>query len=595
VKNAIHETVYATIKETTQKLSKGNIALLNDVEIKRTDHMINFLTILDMMLRPSGHRNNPFNKHTTSIQLIKFELFVALNIRNGVRSVNTHILDNYRIPRFISDIIINQNSVIRGEINGVIDEKRGRDMRRILLDEGIPNNLLTRINYILGNTRSTYELSDINIENISTGNITFMDIVNYVLVSYNSLVSNAVSRMEIRSSREAGIIEGLTIMTPVEESAMISATTSGDILALYEVDPYVELNTDDVDNIITTLSLTHSSRWLVNGYTSTRDINKLLTSVGCFGNTELRRRKVSSSPIRSKVQESDFELTISSCSDPDVCVNNYLKINSLPGGMAVMCKSNDKYYLFGITPKGTITINTVSTDVPEYHGNAYFDVVIYNVRNMVANLIQLSRTLNATPRSILTFGEAASVALTQAYQRQIGARGKVIERDITLCALSELVKGSWSQHIGHKVLALFTAWITNGGTDMVTSLMYTEVCRRIEDDLASGDGVIHARINLASSAVWSWVRESSFLQGRSINSTHVINMVRAVSKSTIVGGTPIGVFNMLPVPYETLNDFRGNIDYEIFIRDCPGIIGMAVNNTDNQVGFQRTEVTDDLW
>ena len=60
-------------------------------------------------------------------------------------------------------------------------------------------------------------------------------------------------------------------------------------------------------------------------------------------------------------------------------------------------------------------------------------------------------------------GKMVSVAMAQARQRIIGARATVVDDDSVIVALSELVRGSWSNDAWHREAAFMGAYVSSNG------------------------------------------------------------------------------------------------------------------------------------
>jgi len=405
---------------------------------------------------------------------------------------------------------------------------------------------------------------------MSTKEIPFLDVLNYVTSTYNVIVNESVAKLELRHTREVGIIETLTYMSPVEESRMIRAIPNGLVVTGEIINPRDYIENKDHNEMLNGLLQTHSSRWLVDGYNSTVEMNRTLKHIGLFGQNILKIPNSNQAVFSEEFVSDDYMLYCTRYTKKDNCVNNYLIINSLDGGMSLMCKSLDYYILFSIIPRHTRFLNAESDRSPTYIRSTSDDVIVYSVRNMVMNVVELGRRMNASPRAILGMGESASIVLTQAYQRQLGARGTVVDDDEILCALGELVKGSWSVHIGYRVTALFIAWITSKSE--VTPLDVNNVTDILVDIIQTGTDLELTEAETACSSVWSFLRETRILQGSSIDSSRVMRICEVMGRNTLSGGRPSMILSMLPRELSEVTSLRGKIDVQTFLRDSIAVL-----------------------
>jgi hypothetical protein len=536
VKNSIRDAVNSLYQGLIDKLSKTNFE--GDPQI--LDCNANLLLIIKNMLRPSGHRNTPFNKHMVMIQLIKFELFLSDKISEGDNEVDMQELIDFRIPTDACIRICDMNSAIGGRIPNTT----GEDMRHCLFNEGLPTWAYSRIKYILRKLGDEYLGSSITLENIVTDNLFMHKLMNYVTNTYNNSVKESVSNLDIRHNRESQVVSKLTTVSPVEESSMIYATINDDLLMIDEVDLINRLDSEDYKSLLKNLLSAHYTRWGVNGYDVRGGLNPIVNSTGLKGDSELVLRDFNDNPISSKITTADFTISLSKYMFEDSAAHNYLFINRLPSGMAVMAKDKDDFLVLGIIPKGTEIINTPCAHFPEYAEGFDQSPIIYEIKRAAVNIGEAARALNATGMRHGTSGEMASIVISQAYQRLIGARATVVNDDDILVALGELVRGAWCNDTGYRAAALLGAWFDSNGSPDRRGL--TKSSRELLGYASSPDNITRAELHGSIAAIWQWINLMNIHQGPDINSIRVTKILKLVGKGMSSGGSPTEIINMSP-------------------------------------------------
>lgn len=555
VKKSIKEAVYSLLQSYTRRAS----------ELKRGgtihDTTINFLVVLKHMLRPSGHRNTPFNKHMVAIQLVKLTSFINKAIYHGRTEVTIEELDSFRLDKGVVATIIKSNAVIRGET----PLTTGEDMRKCLNQEGIPNWAKTRINYILKRLQDVWDPGFINDFNAKRSPTFFQDVLNYVMQTYADVVKDSVDNLAVHHSRVATAVVDNLVCTPVEDASVIFADISGGTLLAHEVDISNYLGSESFNSVLGGLLVAHYNRWGTNGYSSIPQVNDILKANGIFGSDTLSIRSHTESPFDCLTHESDYTLTVSSYMTVYSAANNYLHINRLPGGMAVVAKTKQSVLVIGLIPKGTQTQNTETTDEPHFIEGCITDIPINDIETVAMKLVSLGRRLGGKASAYIGGGEQASVVIQQSYQRMVGAHRTVVDDDPTLVAIAELVRGAWSLDAGIRVLGLFTTWITTTITTGVTPRSFRESTRSILNMTSSSDSMVRLTALSAVSAVWEWVKLSNITQGPNIDSQFVLAMVQGVNRKLTSGGAATTFYNMAPKPVSEIVLIRGQLSPEDFI------------------------------
>jgi hypothetical protein len=560
VKNAIKDTIDSLL---VQYLARASA---NDGDQAELDTTINFLSIMKTMIRPSGHRNTPFNKHMFAIQMLKFELFVQECITERVRRVTPYEMENYRLPRDVINAVLRQNAVIGGRTNLTT----GEEMRRCLINEGVPGALFSRANYILNRLRGIYTGNSINEQNILTNENFMVALINYVLATYNDVVTNSISALDIRHSRESTIVGESLTLTPVEEASMIAADVSEGPILIEEENLRLALRQNSYRDIVANLLISHYARWGPDGYQSGHEISSILRERGLMGSCTLSIRDREQSPFLEMNTTEDFTLSMSRYARTGPAIHNYLKVNRLAGGMAVMGNDGDSYVLIAIIPKGVTTINTAEANDPDYLEGGENEPPIYMLERVQVSMMELARVLNARPRLTIETGEMGSIVLQQAYQRIVGARGTIEDEDHFVVAMSELVRGSWSVDMGKRVLALMTTWISSNNDPTRTYFAQCYNALNVDPIIVGSNRAI--AINNSTAAVWEWIRMLNIHAGPNIDTVKVERIVRLVSQDAYRGGFPTAVYNMAPVPLNEVKEMRGNIMVEDFILQAPGYL-----------------------
>jgi hypothetical protein len=525
----------------------------------KSDAIINTLFILKNMLRPSGHRSTPFNKHMVAIQLLKFELFMTKSVGEGKNKVTMDDLKQFRLGRRITKKVMRENAVIGGRTSNT----SGSDMREALVAEGVPVWMFPRANYLLRKVSEDYVGCNIQVEVFLRDFNYFQGVINYVLDTYNSVVSTVVENIEIRHLRESEKVGNVELMSPVEDASYVAATIDDGTLVAYEIDVVSRLRSPKYRDTIANLFLAHYSRWSTNGYRSIPAVNEIFRQFGILGESEVAIRSTGESAFHEKITDSEYTFSLSEYHDHTTSSHNYLYINRLPGGMAICCNDEDKFIVMGIVPSGIPMINTHSTKVPEYVEDDSSEVPCYSIEKVDASLRQLSAVLNVRPRTVMAAGEMGSIVIQQAYQRIVGARRTVEDNDRFLVAIAEVTRGSWSMDTGLRTLAMVTAWITTGGD--VGRVLYRNTINELRNQSCDIDPAVRLRVMSSMSAAWEWVRMCNITAGPSIDTDQVMSIVRAVSSNMNTGGGPTTIYNMAPRSVRDIQALRGYIDLETFL------------------------------
>jgi uncharacterized protein YqgV (UPF0045/DUF77 family) len=559
VKVSIGRAVYMNLQAVLQKSVENSGGIWSD----ELDPAVNFLTVLRNMLRPSGHRNTPFNKHMVSIQLIKIELFIENCINFNRSKVDTTDLDNYRVPKEVIEEIYKQNAIIRGDPNIIGNTMRGTDMRECLGNQGIPSWALNRINYIIRRLASSYTPGFISKSNLMSDRLFFMKVMDGVMHDYNTYIKVAVKNLIIKHHREASRVTSSFLTTPVEDASMISASIDSEMFVGSICSTELFRDNTNFRDILGCLFATHYSRWVTTGYRSDPWVNDILISLGIFGNSDVTIPHKDENTIRPGTVESSYMLSFTRYDSKDKAANNYLYVNRLPGGMATCCSDDEYCYLIAIIPKGTMILNTDSTSVPKYYEGSADKVSVLSIKKTLAKLSSISAVLNISSNSQLATSDFGSLVIQQAYQRMIGARRTIIDNDATLVAIAEIASGTWSAETGLRVLALFSAWISSTGEFSMSN--YRSAKRFIRDKLRSRLAYDRQMIQGASAAVFEWLKLSNIGQGPNINSEKVLSIVKAVGRSPISGGSISAIYNYKPLNAYEVTKSRGDYTVEDFI------------------------------
>lgn len=565
VKNAIKEAVDYALNAHLESASKEN------PDPNACDAHINYLYFLKNMIRPSGHRNTPFNKHMLALQLVKFELFIQQCFADNVVEVTTRDLQGYRIPQDVAWIIINSNAVISGRSSTTT----GEDMRNCILAEGIPTWAYSRVTYIIKNLRGVYGVNGVTLHAVRTNPFFISDVINYVLGTYNMVARNAVENLEIRNQRELERIGKASLMNPVDEASLVMAHIGEGEFVAFEENPTDILAEDEFLDIITNLLIAHSARWGVSGYCAEAAIGRLVRAHSLIGPEDLVLRSYKENPFIPVLRTASYTLSISSYDNPDSTIYNYLYINRCAGGMAVMGKSDDKYYLFSIIPKGIFTVNTHCTSTPEYYSYAMTKPPIYQLPRVKVNLQTLITSMNIRPGLLRSNADVGTYVIQQQYQRIVGARGNIEDEDKYLVAMSEIVRGAWSVDLSLRVLALFAAWYTTDGRVLLRE--YRRIADIVLDKQHSPDLRIRSLVGMSSSSVWAWIKMMNIYPGPSIDTNEILRIVRRVNENAIPGGYPVAFINSAPRRLEQVRSERGRADLEDVLHFANVHVFMPVN------------------
>jgi len=560
VKNAIKDAVDLSLSSYLDRMSSP----MSLKESALGEHTINYLYILKSMIRPSGHRNTPFNKHMMAIQLTKFELYVRMCIERGVKRVDSDEMLAYRVPGYIARRIIRLNAVIGGRVAST----SGEDMRDCLLNEGVPTSLIARVNYILRRLKNKYDSGSITLDNIFNNNMYMEQLLNYVIETYNAIVKKSVEGLEIRHTREAEKIGHATRLTPVEECTMVAADIGDGEFVAIEEDILSLIKNEMYEDIVANLLVCHSNRWGIHGYVTDASLRRLVAPYCLIGKCSLTARMTTESPFESVTTTSDYTITISSYATENTAIYNYLYVNRLPGGMAVLAQDGDDIFLFGILPKGTETINTYSVSEPNFINSDASDVPIYSISRSQARLYELSVAIGARPAMMPMDRTLGSIVIQQSYQRSVGGSNNIEDDDVFLVAASEMVRGGWSVNFGNIVLVLFAAWNCYDGdlTKAIIREVYSYILEHRSTDLGQ------MQINNSCSAAWTWLHMNNIHAGPNIDTERIARIVRYMGCFKGIGGSPTSFYSSVPRSIESLKNTRGSVSIGDFIRDCPSMI-----------------------
>jgi hypothetical protein len=564
VRNTVREAVDSVLVNHIDIATRVN----DNPDMRLIDLEINFLSLMRGMIRPSGHRNTPFNKHMFYIELLKFEAFINEKVGMGVRHVTVDDLDGFRLRRWYCDRVKNLNAVIGGRA----EMTSGIDMRLFLERKGINHCMLSRANYILREIGRDYVSGPINTRSLLINPNSINRGINWILTTYNSLIKDVTDDIEIRHQRESNTVGKLSILTPVENASLIVAHIQDDIFIGNEIP---NLNIDEnpsYKEIVTNLLIVHSSRWLIDSYNSNPVLNRLMRQYGIFSNDgcTLALRSSNESPFQERLTDSDYTLSFTKYDNRDRAVHNYLFVNRLAGGMAEIATDGDDFLLVAILPRHTFTQNTDGTRVPEYLEGEASSCPVYNVERVKIGLVELSRALGARPRLVYETGEMGSMVLSAAYQRIVGARTTIVENDTFLVAIAELVRGGWSGQLGFRVLAMFACWISNFNNPR--PLDFRNACININLILDSDDTADKVRVSNSASAVWEWFRLMNIHGGTQIDSSEVMRIINRVQGRHVHSGFPTAIYNLPPVNITNILNIRGQFQIGEFIRDAQTIL-----------------------
>jgi len=586
VKNKFKSTIDSLLSQYLTKATSDESIMVN----AKSDATINTLFLFKNMLRPSGHRGTPFNKHMVAIQLLKLEMFMTRKVDRGDSDTSIAELREYRIERRVSRRIMRNNAVIGGRTSLT----SGRDMREALCDEGIPSWMFPRISYLLRKVRSDYVGCNVSEEGLMSNDTYFDTVLTYVLEVYNSIVGSVVSNIEIRHLRESEKVGSIELMTPVEDASFIAATISEGPMIAYEVDIVQRLESPTYRDMIANLLLAHYGRWGTNGYTSTVKVNDILRQFGIFGGSRLDVRSINESAFNSIEHDGEYTISISEYQSRESASHNYLYVNRLPGGMAVVCNDGETNILMSILPMGTQTINTYCTSVPVYFDPDSSEVPVYSIEKLQASMRQLSSVLNVRPRTVMDSGELGSIVLQQAYQRIVGARTTIEDSDHFLVAIAEIARGAWSMEAGMRILGMFAAWFTDVGA--TNRADYISSMRVIRGRASHPDSTVRLNILSSVSAVWEWVRMTNISAGPSINTDMVLTIVNSVSRDVAAGGGPATIYNMAPISHGGIINNRGVFTLDEFLRDAAALLFSVPYQEEDNLMFEfDSESEGDEW
>jgi len=564
----LSRSVRTTIQEAIDSIYTQKLALftpdcdIDDLDID--DVTLDTILIFKNMVRISGHRGRPYNQHMVSIQIIKFEMFIRNCIDNNLLNVSTANLEGFRLPYPLVSRIMKLNSVIGGRVT----KTSGEDMRKCLREEGVPSFMIARANYILRKLRDRYNSDFINTDNILSNDRFMIDILNFIDTTYSMLIKEAVNNIVIRHKRELEIVGGVRTQTPVEDASYVSAVISTGPLALYECDTRRYFNDDDYVTMLTNLLYAHYFRWGIIGYATGNDsiINNIIISNSIVGNSTIEFRKYNDSPFTVKETEVDFTISLSSYDNEEAAINNYLHINRLEYGMAVMIRDDDNIKILSIIPSGTSIINTDCYARPTIINGSLDDIPIYGLKRVTANLNQLMREFRIRPQVANTGDDFAAVVLGQAYQRIVGAGDHVENEDHYLVAMAEMCRGSWSMDIGHRVSALFTAWLTISEGKL--NKEFIQNLRAIREGIVDRDPKVRFKVMSMCDVIWEWIRMRNIVAGPDINGDLVISIITTISKRAYKGGHPVSVYNLNPKTVGEVKNIRGSVTLDDII-DSP--------------------------
>jgi hypothetical protein len=557
VRTAIQRATYMKLQAQVEVASK----IRDPAALLIADTNINFLTVIKNMIRPSGHRDTPFNKHMVALQMIKLEFFINKCLREGLEEVNTEMMSHYRLDKAYVRRIKNLNAVIGGRANMTT----GEDMRQCIESQGIPHWAISRVNYILSRIGDHYLANSITAENLMGDEHFMQNLLTFVTHGYNTMLKSAMSRIEIIHTRESATLAKRVIASPVEEASMITADVDFSEFVALEYDIEKFKTSSSFKDVLSSLFMAHYYRWGTDGYTGAPWINDILKSEGLWGKNEVELRGLVARPFNKVELKSPYTLSISKYTCEDTLIHNYLMINGIPGGMSVMAREDDDLFLIAIIPSGIVTIDTELTKKPNYRGDTKKSIVITVIKKTAASLRELTTVLGARARVVVQTGDFSALVLQQAYQRVIGARTTVVEDDHTLVAISELALGAWSLDSGFRTLALFASWFCTEGE--VSKRVYYAFMGEIRRMSVSPNAVERSNVNHAASAVFEWLRMVNIRGGSGIDTVRVTAIVNTVSRSVIAGGAPSAIYNYAPKDVGEVSGDRGSLDLVTFIEE----------------------------
>jgi hypothetical protein len=405
-------------------------------------------------------------------------------------------------------------------------------------------------------------------ESIMGSGLFMQDLLNYVLETYNAVVKCSVEGLEVRHNREAETIGKASKMTPVEEASIIVADIGDGPFVGFEENFKALTDNQMYSDIVSNLLISHSNRWGVPGYKCDAILINNIRPYGLFGSSTIGVRNHLSSPFIEELLEDDYTVSITSYNDDDTAVNNYLYVNRIPGGMAIIAKDGVVNYLFSIIPKGVFTVNTINTSVPAYITGCAADVPIYSIERSMAKLHEISSIIGVRPILHLSSSHIGSIVIQQSYQRIVGARGNIEDEDVFLASVSEMARGGWSVGIGNKVLALFAAWFCKEGDlvkpDLIRAYEY------VRD--AKGTDQMKMEVNNSCAAVWTWLAMQSIQPGPNIDTNRIARITSYYGRFPSIGGTPTSFHSSVPRSIEAMKLSRGHYTIQQFITSSPNLI-----------------------
>jgi hypothetical protein len=334
---------------------------------------------------------------------------------------------------------------------------------------------------------------------------------------------------------------------------MIYADISDGNLCINEIDLNDRLRSDKYVKLVNNLIATHYSRWGVSGYTARGSLGRIVRESGLIGDSEIEIRSKDDNPIIPRRTKVDFTLSLSSYMFEEAAIHNYLYINRLSSGMAVLAKDEDEddFLVLGIIPKGVVISNTPCVHFPEFTDDFDQSPIIYEVAQAAVDLAEVARVMSTQCMLSTTSGEMASIVITQAYQRVVGARATIVDDDDVLVALAEMVRGSWSNDTGYRAAALMGAWVYSNGNPGRQDL--TIAARRLLQFASSPDSRTRIDLHGSIASIWQWINLMNIHQGSNINSTRVTNILSLIGRNVRDGGAPTGIHNLKP---KTIQEVR---------------------------------------
>jgi hypothetical protein len=336
---------------------------------------------------------------------------------------------------------------------------------------------------------------------------------------------------------------------------MIYANIDDGLLRLNEVHIPDRLRSDDYKKLLINLISTHYARWGVGGYSAEGILGRIVRQIGLIGDSDFKIRNVNDSALTSKFTKAEFTLSLSSYMFEDAAVHNYLYVNRLPSGMAVLAKDSktDEYLLMSIIPSGVEICNTECVSFPEYAESFDQSPIIYEVEQAAMNLSEVARVMNVQDMISTNSGEMASIVIQQAYQRIIGARAQVVDDDDFLVAMAELVRGAWSSDTGHRAAAMFGAWFSSNGSPNRNDLF--ESTRIMYSLYTHPDNDVRVALSSSVSSIWEWLQLMNIQQGPNIDSNRVASILTTIGRGVRDGGAPSVIHCM---PARSINEITAD-------------------------------------